>query len=105
MSDPHLKVKKILANYMSNCSKMSSWTENKFEITNVEICDAIIVKIILKICLNNKYFNLFFTLFKKYNLRTIIKTNRSSEEYFNLNGNKKLLILDFNKNIPKKKYY
>ena len=44
MSDPHLKVKKILANYMSNCSKMSSWTENKIEITNVEICDAIIVK-------------------------------------------------------------
>ena len=34
----------------------------------------------------NIYLILIFHFFLKYNLRTIIKTNRSSEEYFNLNG-------------------
>ena len=45
MADPHLKVKKLLANYMNSYSKMTSWQENRIEIINMEICDAIIVKI------------------------------------------------------------
>ena len=44
MADPHLKVKKLLANYMNSYSKMTSWQENRIEIINMEICDAIIVK-------------------------------------------------------------
>ncbi len=45
MADPHLKVKKLLANHMNSFSKMNSWQENRIEIINMEICDAIIVKI------------------------------------------------------------
>lgn len=60
--DSNLKAKTLLASYLNTYSKANILNENKIEILNMETCDALI-----------------------YNLRTIIKTNKTSDEYFNLN--------------------
>lgn len=60
--DTHLKARNLLVNYLSYSTKIKGLSVDKIEILHMECCDAII-----------------------YNLRTIIKTNKSSEECFRIN--------------------